>query len=305
MASPARWSRMRSDCPICGHRGWCTISGDGTAVNCPRTPSAQPIYDKKTGEEIGYIHKLTGQNAPAVAPRRAPSTPKIVRSCSEWLNLSRRFKSAVVPDRLEAIAAYLTLSVNSLNRLDIGWATAADLQQLRTSGTGAWTFPMFDADGRVIGIRLREPPSVQKPRKYAVTGSANGLFIPLEFEWPNQIAICEGPTSTAALLDFGFHTIGRPSCNTGAEMLKQMLRARSRRDLIIFGDNDDAKKRPNGSEFYPGQEGAFALAKELRPIARSVKVIIPPFYKDARAWKQAGATRAVVQAVINAANYFT
>lgn len=71
-----------------------------------------------------------------------------------------------------------------------------------------------------------------------------------------------------------------------------------RRDVVIMSDRDEAKERPDGSVFYPGQEGAAILAKAILPVVRSVKIVKPPFCKDVRAWLNAGATHEAVEAVI-------
>jgi hypothetical protein len=52
----------------------------------------------------------------------------------------------------------------------------------------------------------------------------------------------------------------------------------------------------------PGQRGAQNLAVVLAAYSRAVRVIVPPAgTKDARQWRQRGATVAEVQAVIDAA----
>jgi hypothetical protein len=82
----------------------------------------------------------------------------------------------------------------------------------------------------------------------------------------------------------------------------EFLRAK-RRDVIVMSDNDEPKQRPDGSVWFPGQEGASRLANRIKPLVRSVKVCHPPCHKDIRAWKIAGATRPVVMAIIKNARY--
>jgi len=109
--------------------------------------------------------------------------------------------------------------------------------------------------------------------------------------------ICEGPTDCAALLDMGFDAIGRPSCMGGVEHIVEFLKGR-RRDVIIVADRDEPKHRPDGSVWFPGQEGAVRLCKAIQPLVRTLKVIKPPFHKDVREWYRAGATRANVETII-------
>ena len=62
-----------------------------------------------------------------------------------------------------------------------------------------------------------------------------------------------------------------------------------RRDVVIMADRDPPKQRPDGSIWLPGQEGAARLSRAIRPFVRTVKIIKPPFHKDARARHRAGA----------------
>jgi hypothetical protein len=188
------------------------------------------------------------------------------------------------------------VSAESLNRLGVGWAfdggrsdrrlwDAGDV--IRSSGQRIWTFPMLDADGQVIGIRLRTDRGV----KYAVAGGREGLFIPSDLPDGECLLICEGPTDCAALLDFGFAAVGRPSCTGGVRLLSEFVRARRPNEVVVVSDND-----------APGRRGAEALACVLRAYAPRVRLIAPPAaFKDARAWKQAGASASDVAAAITAA----
>ena len=76
-----------------------------------------------------------------------------------------------------------------------------------------------------------------------------------------------------------------------------------RRDVIIMADKDEAKERPDGSLWYPGQDGAARLSKVILPIVRSIRIVKPPFHKDIREWYKAGATREVVESVIRNTRY--
>jgi 5S rRNA maturation endonuclease (ribonuclease M5) len=103
--------------------------------------------------------------------------------------------------------------------------------------------------------------------------------------------VAEGPTDTAALLDMGFATVGRSCCTGGTQLLVELARIRACNDVVIVSDADEN-----------GRRGAKALASVLAAYLRRVRVICPPAgVKDARAWKQAGATAAEVQATIDAA----
>lgn len=101
----------------------------------------------------------------------------------------------------------------------------------------------------------------------------------------------EGPTDCAALLDLGFSAVGRPSCTGGVRHLVDLARALRPSEVAIIADGD-----------APGQRGAASLAAVLVAYCPAVRVATPPAgIKDARQWKQRGATAAGVAAVIDAA----
>jgi DNA primase len=107
--------------------------------------------------------------------------------------------------------------------------------------------------------------------------------------------ITEGESDTAALLDMGFAAIGRPSCTGGVEIIKKFLHVR--RDVVIIADCDEAKLRPDGSKFYPGQEGAQRLADAIGPLCKSLKVITLPGSKDVRQFYRDGGTAAAIKCI--------
>lgn len=196
-------------------------------------------------------------------------------------------------------AAELGVSEGVLTRLGVGWS---EVHQ-------AWTFPMSNAEGEIIGLRLRSPDG----HKWSAKGSKNGLFVPdlLPAQCGDdekgshaigdvltginrrplveRLLICEGPTDTAAALDWGFdHAIGRPNCSDGGEMIVELVRRWDVQDVVILADND-----------APGRAGAADLAATLAAYVPTVRVIEPPAgIKDARAWRHAGASKADVEAVI-------
>ena len=175
------------------------------------------------------------------------------------------------------LAQSLGVSADSLQRLGLGWSDKH----------GAWSFPMRDAGGNVRGIRLRAPDG----RKFAVSGSKDGLFIPEGLAFETALLICEGPTDMAAMLDLGFEAIGRPSCTGGTRLLAELLSNKRPPEVVIVGDHDE-----------PGQRGADSLASTLVVYCPAVRVIWPPEgVKDARAWLLAGATREDVLRAIEAA----
>jgi hypothetical protein len=191
--------------------------------------------------------------------------------------LAADFQAALRPEALNKLAVALGLSVESLRRLDVGWFV-----QYR-----AWAFPMRNAAGDVLGIRLRLPGG----RKLSVKGGKEGLFLPEGIDAHGLLLVCEGPTDTAALLDLGFSVVGRPSCAGGVALLVKLVQQHRPEGVVIVADNDAM-----------GIGGAESLATQLTVYCTVVRVITPPAgIKDAREWRQRGATAADVLSAIDAA----
>jgi hypothetical protein len=194
--------------------------------------------------------------------------------------LAERYRQAMDCGRRHNLAASLGLTTASLVALGVGWSTWHK----------AWTFPMYDLSGGVLGIRLRGLDG----RKWAVRGGHEGLFLPSVWDAdpePRRLLIVEGPTDVAALLDMGFlGVVGRPSCEGGVRLLKELVRQRLRvRDVAIVADAD-----------APGRAGAQRLAGVLIGAGQAVRVIDPPVgVKDARDWLRAGGTKADVERAID------
>jgi DNA primase len=233
----------------------------------------------------------------SIAPRPAPPARTEPRAAQPGDKPNVRFDllaaahaRSVNPARLDRLAEQLGLSSQSLRRLNIGWAGERWCRKCEQPRT-AWSFPMSDVAGHTHGVRLR---FVECGHKSAVTGGHEGLFIPRDLDWSGRIFICEGPTDTAALLDLGLAAIGRPSCTGGVPLTAELLKGQRVGELVIFADHD-----------RPGQSGAAALAGRARLFCPIVRIVTPPEgVKDARQWKQRGATAADVQGLVDAAPAF-
>jgi phage/plasmid primase-like uncharacterized protein len=250
----------------------------------PEAAICQRVESPKRCGESGWLHHLRSDG-----PTWSPRVRRIELSAArigagsnrekiDFGKLAADFRAAVRPEALARLAVSLGLSVESLRRLGVGWS----------GKHRAWSFAMTDAGGAVLGIRLRRPDG----RKLAVRGGKEGLFVPEGFDVAGgRLLITEGPTDTAALLDLGFPAVGRPSCSSGTRLLVELVRKQNPREVVIVADAD-----------APGQRGAERLAAVLVAYCAAVRVVAPPAgVKDARQWKQRGATAADVQAVIDAA----
>ena len=243
------WQRVtrRRLCPVCGKPDWCMYSGDldaPTAAICARVESP-----KRCGE-AGWLHKLRDDPLrPATRTRRlaVPTKPPAETLIVDFGGFARQYHLAAVPDVLRRFGEELGVSALSLRRLVVGWSARH----------GGWSFPMSDAAGNVVGIRLRLPNG----RKLAVKGGREGVFLPegLTSPHPNPLPkgegtkgeiplakgegtgwllVCEGPTDTAALLDLGFSAVGRPSCTGGTRHLVSLLRRLAVPEVVIVADGD-------------------------------------------------------------------
>ncbi len=275
------WKRVTREnpCPVCERPDWCLVTGpvdEPTAVICPRTESEHRVG------EAGYLHRLRDDDwqKPERAPRRIVlSTPR--RSADnrpDFEAMATRCEEALTHSRHEWLANNLSLPAEILRRFRVGWS----------SRQSAYSFPMCDSAGKVVGIRLRRPDG----RKYAETGTdGNGLFVPADLGQPERLLILEGPTDTAAAFALGFAAVGRPSCSGGTDYLSGLVRRLRPRSVVIVADGDK-----------PGKDGAERLAAALSILA-SVCVIQPPHpYKDMRVWYKAGASLAEVKRLIDSAS---
>ena len=272
---PSVWLRVtkKHPCPVCGKHDWCGATADGAFACCMRVKSDRPTRNG------GWLYRLA-DSAPRQVPHLHMPPPRApLPRTTDWIALLRRFERDTRTAEVERLAASLGVSPDSLRRLGIAWAAPHR----------AWAFPMCDAQHETVGVRLQ----AESGRKWAVRGSHNGLFWPEHLGSGGPLLLCEGPTDVAALLDLGYDAIGRPSCAGAVEIVIEVVRVLNRCEVVIVADTDG-----------PGIDGADRLAQALTEAGRRPKVIRPLQGKDARAWLQAGATRAVVDAVIAGALYW-
>jgi len=275
MTPHSQWRRVNraNPCPVCRKPDWCVVAADGGAALCQRVESERRVGD------AGWPHRLKD------GPRQERRRVRVVRLSpgapvrEDLARLARAYREAVDPGRLYQLAVSLGLSVTSLCQFGVGWSAEHR----------AWSFPMADAGGAVLGIRLRRPNGF----KFSVTGGREGLFLPSTArDSIPPLCICEGPTDAAALLDMGFPNVaGRPSRTGGIKLLVELVRGRRPSEVVIVADGDE-----------PGRRGANNLASALVAYAPAVRVIAPPGgVKDLREWLRTGGTRQDVEAAIRGA----
>lgn len=252
-----QWLRVSQSnpCPVCKHPGWCLIDKESTAVICPRVESP-----KRCGE-AGWLHRLTDE------PREYTVRPKdrfVKHDRKDLPELNKSYQADVEDWKLHHHAAQLGVTAASLKAVGVGYARWHE----------AWSFPMRDSLGKVIGIRLRK----EDGKKYAVKGSKNGLFLPAAFK-SGLVYVVEGPTDMAAMVHLGFaNTIGRPFNRGCTRQIVDLLhRVRNIAGVIVLADNDK-----------PGLDGAVDLCNAI-PRRWKPRVVRPPGgHKDIRKYVQAG-----------------
>ncbi len=233
------WLRVTKQrkCPVCSHGDWCGITSDGKVARCMRVESAHPSNG-------GWIHRLSDP-VPVYVPKTRP--PPQRRSFAELVAQLRRITT---PAMIEQHADELGVSADMLDAMTAAWCPAQD----------AWAFPMWSGSGSIVGVRLRNVAG----EKWAITGSKEGLFWPFgEPPEDGVLYVCEGPTDTTAAATLGLWAVGRPSCTGATEHLRELCRRMRAKRIVIIGDNDPAKQRPDGSFWYPGREGALALCRDM------------------------------------------
>ncbi len=270
----------REKCPVCGHAGWCIVSNDGGTAICRRVESDRPA------NKGGWIHVLKRVRMP-VERVRAPTRekPRLFDAERAHAGFRVEFENRGM---MAQCSEDLWLDPDAIRRMNVGYSAFYR----------AWTFPMRDGDGKVVGIRLRE---IMGSRKWTVPGSKDGLFYDPSLDAERivsqglasrQLVICEGPTDCIAAYEIGLPCVGRSSCMTGGAHLRALCRRLRVSCVTIVTDNDTSKSRvtfspcgaPMRARSRPGQEGAERLARD---VGRRYRIVTPPV-KDLRDWVYAG-----------------
>jgi len=256
----------KTPCPVCGKPDWCLIAEDGSAAICQRIQKGSV----KSCGDAGWLHILIERGSNYRKPKKQRGKISIdFGKEKDFSNLAKLYKQQLTEEKLQQLSKQLKISAESLNKLSIGWDGKA------------YTFPMSNDFGKVIGIRRR----LLNGRKVSLTGSKTGLFIPADSATEALCLICEGTTDTAAALDLGFNAVGRPNCSGCVDMTAGFVKGRN---VVIIGDNDK-----------PGKAGVKRLAGKLLLHCPSVKIIYPPDgTKDLRQWLQTGLTSDQLQRII-------
>lgn len=212
------------------------------------------------------IDKSNLSRASVYAPIRKAIEDKPIDAHAMW----RRWLESTEHIRLDGLGMSLGVDTDCLKAIGCAWSTQ-----------NAWAFPMKDASGKMIGIRLRN----DKGEKWAVRGSKSGLFLPSDYSFvPDGICyLVEGPTDLAAAMTIGLRAIGRAACLGQEQFILQWLIKNRVARLVIVTDNDE-----------PGLRGAEKLQSMLSILSC---VWVPPC-KDLREFVNLGGNYKTMQAIL-------
>jgi hypothetical protein len=276
----------REPCRICGKPDWCMSGREGGRYEgcslCKR------IESEHLWRDAGWFHGTPGSRVGNWGSRPFRVDLGLPRRL-DLPGLIREAQRSVTEATLDTLSLELGVSGQSLFRLGLGRARGPLATRIGIrGGRAAWLFPMRKPNGEIVGARVR----TDEGRKFAIAGGRDGLFLPADvaLDAP-RLAIAEGPSDVAALLDLGVPTIGRPSATGGTRHLAYLARRGSFDQIVVFGDNGAA-----------GSRGAFALASTLRLYSRDVRVVFPPSaLSDARDWVRAGGSRLEFERMVESA----
>lgn len=177
--------------------------------------------------------------------------------------------------RLVTLSGLLGVSLQALAEYEIGWLSRNQLYVAGTKcwGEGAWTFPMRDENGKVIGIRLRSDQNA----KFAMKHSEVGLFYHPSIKEFSPLLVVDGATDALTGFARSLNVVGRPSATGGFQVMQALIRRLKPSRLECLLDRD---KMDN-----PIYEQAFDSAREIVSVNGSGCVFYPPPpHKDLRQW---------------------
>ena len=234
------WIRVSRSkvCPICERPDWCMVAADESAAICARVKSSQPAGNKGAG----WVHKLRDNDWQP--PRwRSPKRVKPEPPTKRMRDLALANCRALRQRHVAWLAGELGVSVDSLLSLGIGWSERWK----------AFSFPMRYPSGNVSGIRYRPISG----KKFSEPGSKDGMFFQPEGIERSFVAVVEGASDAAALMDLGFQSVlGRASCRGNVEQILTLARRKRAQQVLIIPDNDE-----------PGIAGSNSLRANLESVS--------------------------------------
>lgn len=262
MANGTNWIRAtkRRPCRVCGKPDWCCETRDGEVRLCMRTPSPRPC---KSG---GWFHFEAVTTMPVPRPESGTgSADRLTQAvCAE---MHDRFRTLwhESPGRANLLADVWGVSLATLDAMGIGIDPNSD----------AFTFPMRDAYGGIVGFRTREKDG----RKRCIYRSQVGVLAgsgPLE-ACLRRVYVVEGESDLATLLDLGAVAVARPGNQSATSTVAGYIANRYagfRFGVCIVIDRDE----PGSAARIATISGASSLVRRLQeiPFVRWTKCVYPP-----------------------------
>jgi hypothetical protein len=174
------------------------------------------------------------------------------------------------PKNPQKLAGILGVSVESLERIGVGWREDREPVDGEWVGTGrwAWIFPEVNGDEEIVGLLRRYENSEVGQDKKLIAHGRRGLTVPNRWkEGTDVLFLVEGASDVAAMLTMERMAIGRPQASSPRVLgdLVKLLKD-DEREIIVVKDNDEV-----------GHKGAEQLAAGLaRLLARKIPCIVPP-----------------------------
>lgn len=248
---------VKMQCPICGKQKWCMVSVDGKWAICGKTSEGAVKH-----YSYGHLHKISGQ----IEVKVTKSPPPILKPKEYIKAVYSRMASGITC--LEPLA--LSLGLQAAVLLNLGARKFPDKD--------VWGFPMYTDRGEMIGIKCRNLAR----KKWCVKGSQLGLYIPWVYHKDKPLVVCEGESDTAAALQMGYNTLGRPSVTCGQDYIQgyidnnTLIKNKGTLKIYVAADRDESGI---------GLKEAGLLADKLNPKGT---VLYNPAYKDLREWMLSG-----------------
>lgn len=258
---------------------------DGWLVYCGRV-SEGSIRQNAGGQ---WLHKVDDDSVIRLPePRREREPKKRPKKPSSFWADRVRFYEDCGKGRLTNLADMLGVSVESLQRLHVGYSVQQE----------AWTFAERNAVGEFVGINRR----FNNGDKKREAGGKCGLTFADDWDaGEGPLLLVEGGSDAASCLTMELNAVGRPSNTGGVKLLGELLaNVPPTRTVIVIGERDrkrhedlkeNARKRHSPecegcSVCWPGWFGAVNVAKQLAAkLARPIAWALPPGdAKDSRAW---------------------
>ena len=271
MIAKYEWREVsrREPCVVCGRGDWCGRTSDGELIRCMRDGEAPSGYTVIRHHADGGT--LYGQGQGGARQSRVTRPPRPKPEPIDWRAVHERCVGAMDYVRAEALSYELSVPIESLYAVGIGWHECR----------ACYTFPERDAGRQIVGLSTR---TLDGDKRF-IGGGKRGLTIPdgIGPDPGEPLLIVEGASDVAACVTLGLQAVGRPSNVGGVDELAVLLDGYAG-EIIVVGERD---AKPDGR--WPGRDGARSVAKELaKRLGREVAVTMPPTpYKDMRSFLEA------------------